>query len=86
MQLAASVMIVPVFFFFFFFIFIAARQQADQSFTITPPLTPLRKTLQVAELISEFPFRKTGRFITTDAKLAFLHYVDVSKQHNGLIG
>lgn len=60
-----------------FFIFTAAEQQADQSFTIARPLMTLRKTLQVAELIFGIPFQKMGRFITTDTKLAFLHYVDV---------
>lgn len=69
MQRAASVIIVP------FFIFTAAKQQTDQSFAIASPLMMLRKALQVARLIFGIPFQKMGQSITTDTKLAFLHYV-----------
>lgn len=35
----------------------------------------LRKALQVAKLIFGIPFQEMGQSITTDTKLAFLHYV-----------
>lgn len=69
MRRAASVIIVP------FFIFTAAAQQTDQSSAIAPRLMMLTKALQVAKLIFGIPFQKMEQSITTDTKLAFLHYV-----------